>query len=415
MNLNKPELLAPVGSFQTVEAAIESGADAIYAGIGEYNLRAHAPTFRVEELPDLIEIVHSVKKKFYCTLNIIPNTKELVEIEKLLRSIKKNRFYPDAFIISDPGVMLLCKEILPEVSLHLSTQAGCFNEKSMLFWKQHGISRIILPREFTLEQIEYLAKKEITETEIFIHGAMCVSISGRCLLGAYLYQRHPNLGDCPQPCRWKYRLSVLPSNPLIKDFLQTDLIDIEEDNDGSYFMNSKDLCTISILPELIKSGVNAFKIEGRNKSLHYVATVVKVYREAIDLYIEEPDRWEVKEEWISLLNSIEHREYTTGFYKKEFVLQNVFTSKSSPGKKIAGIVKEIITDGKAIVDVKERFSFTDILEVIPVNHKKNIFSLSIISITDLSGNSLSSAPPNRLMLLETKERLQRGDILRKRS
>lgn len=403
-----PELLAPAGSFAIAEAAFDRGADAVYIGVGQLNLRAHSPNFAVGDLPELLEHAAKRGKKVYTALNIMPDEGRLDEVNDTLCKISSLDILPDAFIISDPGVLLLCKKIVPQVALHLSTQTGSFNSLSLKFWKDQGISRVVLPREFTLTQIAHLNSLSEIETEIFIHGAMCVSISGRCLLGAYLNGRHPNLGDCPQPCRFQYRISSVqsPSQPDCS-------FDVEENQNGVYLLNSKDLCTISILPQILACGVHSLKIEGRNKSIHYVASVVKTYREALDECLKDPQKFVVRKEWIDELETIEHRPYTTAFYTQEAVMQEVYSSKAASNSRVLGIVKGILEGGIPVIDVKNSFGVTDVLEVLPVKRFSFPFDISFSHFTDLSGNPVQKIPSNRLLCAHgASVKLNPGDMLR---
>lgn len=408
--MKKPQLLAPAGDFASVDAALNHGADAIYVGIGPFNLRAHAPNFTYSDLPELKERIHSKDRLLYYAFNTMPHNAALDKMEDVLRRLKNEDTLPDALIVSDPGVISLCREITPEVTLHLSTQTGSFNKRALSFWKKAGISRVVLPRELTLAEITELAAENIVETEIFIHGAMCVSISGRCLMGAYLQERHPNRGDCPQPCRWKYRITPFGSDdtPLPDTFS----LDAEEQENGTYFLNARDLCTISLLPELIRSGVDSFKIEGRNKSAHYVASVVKAYRTAIDSISDCNAPWQTDPDLQTLLDSVDHRPYTTGFYNNAFALQEVFTSKAASKTRIIGVVKALLPGGQPVIDVKNRFDPTTPVEILPVNQSKKTFSVTFTDVTDLSGNALSHIPSNRLIVVQCPVRLQIGDMLR---
>jgi putative protease len=406
--MKKPELLAPAGTFECAEAAFTHGADAVYIGIGKLNLRAHSPNFLIEDLPELLDLSIKSEKKVYVALNLMPDQSKIPVVRDTLEKIRSTKCAPDAFIISDPGVLLLCKEILPQVELHLSTQTGTFNLLSLEFWKQQGISRAVLPREFSMEQITETCKAKIVETEIFIHGAMCVSISGRCLLGAYFGERHPNRGDCPQPCRYQYRLSAVQG-----DGENQVSFDAEESSEGVYLMNSKDLCTIGIIPQIVSSGVNSLKIEGRNKSSHYVASVIRTYRAALDSYLNDPLHYKALPEWQQELDALDHRTYTTGFYDGESVLQDTFSSKASATSRIIGTVKAILPGGLPVIDVKNSFSVDEKLEVVPVQQSIPPFSLMFSKITDLSGNASCRAPSSRLVVGYSTESLRIGDMLRK--
>lgn len=406
-----PELLAPAGDFASVDAALDHGADAVYTGVGTLNLRAHAPNFSTEDIPELIERVHSRKRSIYFTLNTMPDNRQIEETKRYLQQLKAANTFPDALIVSDPGVIDLCREIVPDLSLHLSTQSGTFNTRSLAFWKKLGIERVVLPREMSLSEIEEINSANMIPTEIFIHGAMCVSISGRCLLGAYLSGRHPNRGDCSQPCRWKYTLTAVSGTSGESADVQS--FDVEEEMRSSYLLNSRDLCSIELLGDIVRSGVSSLKIEGRNKSVHYVSAVVKVYRAALDAYADSPETYSIRPEWYALLDSVEHRPYTTGFYGHDLQLQEIKTSKASASARIIGIVKALLPGGIPVIDVKNSFSHNETIEIIPVN-QRSIPSTTIFSkLTDLNGHPLEKTPSNRLVLVFTDHKLQVGDMLRR--
>jgi putative protease len=432
-----PELLAPAGSFACAEAAFAHGADAVYAGIGKFNLRAHSPNFEPDEFGELLKLAAACNKRVYGALNIMPSDDMLTQLEETLRRLADARSLPDAFIISDPGVLSLATEICPDVPIHLSTQSGCFNLAAMKFWRKQGVSRIILPRELSIDQIQHLSRQNVAETEVFIHGAMCVSISGRCLLGAYRGGRHPNLGDCPQPCRLRYRVIPLDVDQQ-ENQSPYDGFDVEESGgagDGSwnpgggvYLLNSKDLCTVKILPKIIESGVSSLKIEGRNKTAYYVASTVKVYRDAINTYTSAPNDYKIKEWWLDELEAVDHRPYTTGFYDGDPIKQEVFSSKAKAGYRLIGVVKAII-NGRPVVDVKNVFSTESVpINVLPVKKAKPPFDLTFKEILEFDGaenadgsaesvgmslTGAARALPNRLVILDDcNEKLRVGDMLR---
>jgi putative protease len=407
----RPELLAPAGSYACAEAAFTHGADAVYAGIGRFNLRAHSPNFTIEELAELIDFASTINKRVYGVLNIMPDDELFAMLEDCLERLAENGRRPHAFIVSDPGVLSLVTEIFTDIPVHLSTQSGCFNSVAMRFWRERGVSRVILPRELNLEQVRKFSSTGIMETEIFIHGAMCVSVSGRCLLGTYYNGRHPNLGDCPQPCRFKYR--IIPAEQDGVDPTHGGF-DAEETEDGVYLLNSKDLCTIDILPAVIESGAASFKIEGRNKSAHYVASVVKVYRDAIDTYANDPQNYKVKDWWTAELDSIEHRPYTTGFYAGDPIKQELFASKAQAGFRLVGTVKAII-GGRPVIDVKNSFSAPGPINILPVTTGLEPFELAFDKIKELDGRETDChrTRPNRLVVLDgCNEKLRIGDMLR---
>jgi putative protease len=405
-----PELLAPAGSVAIAEAAFDHGADAVYAGFGQENLRAHAPALEPGDLRALLDRAHSRGKKVYVTLNCIPDDPMLTRIETTIANMAAMPLLPHAVIVSDPGVLTLCRNALPAVAIHLSTQTGVFNAAALRFWRDQGVARIILPRELTLEQAGVFSAEQGVEIELFVHGAMCVSISGRCLLGAYLDGRHPNKGDCTQPCRLRYRID--PIDPLGTPADRW--FEAEESAGGVFLMNSKDLCGLSILPDIVKTGVHALKIEGRNKGIHYVATVVRVYRAALDACVADPSGFTVRKEWQRELDTVEHRPYTTGFYGGELQLQSVFASKSEATARMAGIIKGILSDGAPVIDVRGVFRPGERLQVLPVNRKIIPYETVFSSLTDLGGISLDQAPLHRLVVGRGgAPGFRPGDLLRK--
>jgi putative protease len=404
-----PELLAPAGSMAIAQAAFDHGADAVYAGFGQENLRAHSPSLTPDDLCALLDLAQSRAKKVYITLNCMPDDAMLAQIDSTVSAIARLPRLPHAIIVSDPGVLTLCRNSLPKVPLHLSTQTGVFNTADLRFWKDQGVARVILPRELTLEQAGACAAVPGVETELFIHGAMCVSISGRCLLGAYLDGRHPNKGDCTQPCRLRYRIDpISPSGVSAEKWFEA-----EESADGVFLLNSKDLCALPILPRIMETGVHALKIEGRNKGVHYAATVTRVYRAALDAFMADPSQFSVRSEWLAELDAIEHRPYTTGFYGGELQLQSVFFSKSRVVTGMAGTVKGIMPDGSPVIDVKGVFRPGDRLQVLPLNRKIAPYEISFPSLTDLTGMPLDYAPLHRLAVGREVSGLRLGDLLRK--
>jgi putative protease len=404
-----PELLAPAGNIQCVEAAFDHGADSVYVGIGRQNLRAHCANFLPEELVTAAGIAHRNGKKLYAALNIMPDNRRMSDIEALLSRIDPHDELPDAFIVSDPGVLTACRDHFPGIELHLSTQTGTFNSRAVDFWQEHGVSRIILPRELTLGQVQEITRLAKVETEIFIHGAMCVSISGRCLLGLYLAGRHPNYGDCPQYCRLSYQIrAITPRGEIIDEELSA-----EEDGDATYLLNSKDLNTLPILPDLLVTGVHGLKIEGRNRSVHYIATAVTVYREALDAYAKNPGSYVPDPSWAARLDSIEHRPYTTGFYSGEIAMQDISGAKAVPQAVPVAIVRQVLDNGFSILDVKNSFAAGQTVNVLPIRKGKAPFDILIAGMKDLNGATVTRANANCLVVLESNAHLRTGDILRR--
>lgn len=302
----KIELLAPAGDLEKLKFALHYGADAVYIGGQTFGLRASAKNFSFEEMQAGVAYAHARGKKIYLTLNIIPHNEDLVELEAYLEEIGKIPF--DALILSDPGTLMMVKEKLPHYEIHLSTQANNTNFMSAKFWHAQGVSRVILARELSFKEIsETIANApEDLEFEAFIHGAMCISYSGRCLLSNYMADRDANRGDCAQACRWKYRL--------VEEKRPNEYYPVVETDQGTFFFNSKDLCMIGYIPELIQSGLVSLKIEGRMKSVYYVANIVRVYRRAIDRYYADPQNYVFDPEDLKEIQKASHREFTTGFF-----------------------------------------------------------------------------------------------------
>ncbi len=406
----KPELLAPASDFECLEAAFNHGADAVYIGVGTYNLRANSPNFAIDEFSNVLEYGKRRKKRIYAVLNSMPNDSQLQEIDEYLVVLAEQQCMPHAFIVSDPGVIQLIKKRCGDVPLHLSTQTGSFNALSCQFWAKQGIRRVVLPRELNIKQIAALNHDAPCETEVFIHGAMCVSISGRCLLGAYMSKRHANHGDCPQPCRFKYAIT-----PISKEESDEELSYVaEEDERGVYLLNAKDLNTLAILPQVVESGVSSLKIEGRNKSVHYVSAVVKTYRTALDCYLQNPTGFTLKQEWVDALDELDHREYTTGFYINDYVMQDPYASKIPSSLRVVGVVKALHEGGGAVVDVKNPFMAGEKLTILPVNRKKEWYTITIDRITDINGDDIDRAITNRIVVVNLRQKLAIGDILRRK-
>ena len=327
------ELLAPAGSLDKMQYALHYGADAVYAGVPDFSLRARINNFDFESLKKGADLAHSLGKKFYVTLNIYAHNIHLSKLEGHLKKLKKIEI--DGIILSDPGILLLVKKYLPKVEIHLSTQANATNWQAVKFWASQGISRVVLAREVTLGEIKEI-KKNVPDMELeyFVHGAMCMSYSGRCILSKWMSNKSANLGDCSQPCRWAYSCKSEISNSKlkknsklnsqnegneIKEMTVVDNrgefeIDLEEDRQGTYFFNSKDLNLLNYLKDLTEAGVDSFKIEGRNKSVYYLATVVRAYRNVADAILNKDKNLKkiIKKEQESL-GDLVHRGYTTGF------------------------------------------------------------------------------------------------------
>ncbi len=302
-NYKKPELVAPAGSLDKLKTAIEYGADAVYAGGKDFNLRNSASNFTLDEIGSAVKYVHEKGRKLYITLNIFAHNCHIRKIEQYLKELAE---YPvDAVIVADPGVLSLVSEFMPETPTHISTQANCTNTRAADFWYKQGVKRVVLARELSLNEISEVSENSGCQTEVFVHGAMCLSYSGRCYLSAYMANRGANLGDCAQSCRWKYAL--------VEEERPNEYYPIVEDGEFASVMSSRDLCMIQHIPELISAGADAWKIEGRMKSQYYVATVTRIYREAIDIFFGN-GTYEYQDKWLEELGKISNRGYNTGFF-----------------------------------------------------------------------------------------------------
>ncbi len=307
--LRKPEILSPAGNLEKLKFAIEYGADAVYLGGKLFNLRERAGNFSVEEMAEGIEYAHLRGKRVYVTLNAFARNRDFEELKSYVKEIALLK--PDALIVSDLGVLSLVREIAPELDIHISTQANVTNYKVVEILKDLAVKRVVLARELSIPEIAEIKEKvPDVELEVFVHGAMCMAYSGRCLLSDYLAYRASNKGACSQSCRWKYYI--------VEEKRPGELYEIEEDGKGTYIFNSKDLCALPVLPELVRAGVDSFKIEGRVKSAYYVAVVTDVYRKAVDLLFESPQEFEDFLPFLmGELKKVSHRPYTLGFLVPE--------------------------------------------------------------------------------------------------
>lgn len=302
--MKKPELLAPAGNMEKLRMALLYGADAVYLGGKAFGLRAFGGNFDNDELKTAVEFTHSLNKKVYVTVNIYPHNSDMERLPEYLKYL--DELGVDALLVADLGVFSYGKKYAPHTELHISTQANNTNWVAVNTWADMGAHRVVLAREMSLDEIKAIREKCQVELEMFVHGAMCISYSGRCLMSNYMTGRDSNRGNCAQPCRWKYSL--------VEEKRPGQYFPVEEDERGTYIFNSKDMCLLPYLPDVIESGVDSLKIEGRMKSVHYVASIVKAYREAIDSYFENPSSFTIKQEWLEELDKVSHRAYTTGFY-----------------------------------------------------------------------------------------------------
>lgn len=378
------ELLCPAGSMDKLKMAIRYGADAVYCAGQHFGLRASSSNFTNEELKEAVEFVHSHGKKIHVTCNIIPHNEDLVGLEEYLVYLES--IGVDAIIVADMGIFGLAKRVAPKLELHVSTQASTTNYLTVQMWKDLGAHRVVAAREVSLADLKEMKEKVDIEIESFVHGAMCISYSGRCLLSNYFTTtRDANRGQCAQACRWKY--SLVESNR------PGEYYPIEEDEHGTYIFNSKDLCLLEYIPQLYEAGIDSLKIEGRMKSVHYVATVAKVYRQAIDAYLEEGANWKVRQEWIDELEKISHRPYTEGFSvgKPNETAQNYGKSSNTQSHDFIGLVVGYNTE-EGYIDLEQRNNFKvgDTVEF--CQPKGPLVQLVINKMTDEEGNEITVAP-----------------------
>ena len=354
----KPEILAPAGSLEKLKIAIDFGADAVYIGGGRLNLRAFSDNFTNEEMAEGVKYCHDRGKKLYVTMNVFPRNHDLKGVEEYIKGLYDLGI--DAIIAADPSIVMAAKIAAPDLEIHLSTQANTVNWMATKFWYEQGVKRVVLARELTLNEINVIKENipEDCELEVFIHGSMCIAYSGRCLISNYMLGRDANKGICSNACRYKYYL-VEETRP--GEYYPV----VEDDDNGTYIMNSKDLCMIKHIPELIKSGIHSLKIEGRMKSEFYVASVVKAYREAVDSYMANPEGYEFKQEWMDTLLKISHRQYHTGFFFGKTGEQNYDVSSYVRDYDIVGIVQSYDPETKeATILQKNRVFEGDVVEVL---------------------------------------------------
>ena len=401
--MNKPEILAPAGNLEKLKTAINFGADAVYLGGGKLNLRAFADNFTDEELKEGIQFAHERGKKVYVTLNVFPHNEDLNGLEEYL--VKLYNLNVDAIIVSDPGIIMTAREIVPDLELHLSTQANNVNWKSAIFWYKAGVKRIVLAREMSLDEIKEIRSKlpEDCDIEAFVHGSMCMSYSGRCLLSNYMTGRDSNRGECAQPCRYKYYL--------MEEKRPNQYFQVQEDEKGTYILNSKDLCMIEHIPELVEAGINSFKIKGRMKSAYYVAAVVKSYREALDSYFDNAEAYVFKKQWMDNLLKTSHRDYYTGFYFGDKHSQIYENSSYIRDYDIVGIVRSYDENLKeAVIEQRNKIFNGDTVEVL--RPKADNFEIKLQNIKDDTGNSIESTPVAQMLYKATVDiELKENDML----
>lgn len=403
--MDKIELLAPAGDLEKLKTAVDYGADAVYFGGELFSLRAGAGNLTIADMKEGIAYAHERGARCYLALNIFAHNDDILPLEDYLIKIKALDI--DAFIVSDPGILLMIRDILPEAEIHLSTQANMTNYKTAAFWQQQGVKRIVLARELTFREIRELREKMPPEMEFeaFVQGAMCISYSGRCLLSNFMIERDANRGQCAHPCRWKYAL--------VEEQRPGEYYPVEEDERGTYILNSRDLCMIEHIPELIEAGIASAKIEGRMKSSFYVATIVGAYRRAIDAYYEAPEHYTFQESWMRELKKVSHREFTTGFYFNQ-PTNNYQTSAYTREYSFIGVVKDYDPVTKmAVVEQRNKMTVGEEIEVF--GPYTDYFSQKLEVLLDEEGNPLESAPhPQQLLQIKMERPVAKNFMLRKR-
>ena len=406
--MRKTELLIPAGSLDVLKTAVIYGADAVYLGGEAFGLRAKAKNFTNEEIREGIAFAHERGVKVYITDNIFAHNDDLPGVEEYFKEL--GEIGPDALIISDPGVFMTAKRILPEMEIHISTQANNTNYGTYQFWYGLGAKRVVSARELSLKEIREIRDHipEDMEIESFIHGAMCISYSGRCLLSNYFTGRDANQGACTHPCRWKYSV--------VEETRPGEYMPVYENDRGTFIFNSKDLCMIEHVPEMIEAGIDSFKIEGRMKTALYVATVARTYRKAIDDYLESPEKYRENLEWYrEEIGKCTYREFTTGFYfgKPGSDTQIYDSSTYVKNYTYLGTVEE--TDGRGLgrIEQKNKFSVGETIEIMKPDGRN--VEVTVKGIFREDGESQESAPhPQQVLFIDLDGQAEPYDILRKR-
>lgn len=396
-----PELLAPAGNLEKLKIAVHYGADAVYLGGKSFGLRNLADNFDLEEMAEGVAYAHLHGVKVYLTVNSYPGNDDLEKLALFLQEVADVPF--DAFIAADPGVIQLLREIAPGCSIHLSTQANTVNWRSAAFWQSQGISRINLAREMSLADIDETSAKTSIELEAFVHGAMCISYSGRCLLSSVMSGRNANKGECSHPCRWGYAL--------VEETRPGEYFPVMEDNSGTFIFNSRDLCLIEHLPGMVNSGLASLKIEGRMKGIYYVASVVRAYRTALDALQAEGDAYHFKPEWLEELCKTSHRGYTTGFlFGQPVEVGQEYHSSYFRSHVFVGLV-EAVEDGGAVIEVRNRICKGEILEIMGPGMRAAVFEVT--DMTNEKGKAVEFANPNQRVSMKLPVHVEQFDLLRR--
>ncbi len=405
--MRNTELLVPAGSLDVLKTAVVYGADAVYIGGEAFGLRAKAHNFSLEDMKEGVEFAHSRGVKVYVTANILAHNDDLEGVEQYFEELKSVK--PDALIISDPGVFTIAKRVLPDMELHVSTQANNTNYGTYLFWHQMGAKRVVSARELSLKEIKEIRARipEDMEIESFMHGAMCISYSGRCLLSNFFTGRDANQGACTHPCRWKYSI--------VEETRPGEYMPVYENERGTYIFNSKDLCMIEHIPELIDAGIDSFKIEGRMKTALYVATVARTYRKAIDDFKKDPAIYRQNMEWYKEeIGKCTYREFTTGFYFGKPGADAQIYDNNTYVKNFTylGTVEKVDERGFAKIEQKNKFSVGEMIEIMKSDGRN--LQVEVKGIYDAEGQAQESAPhPKQELYIDLGVAPEEYDILRR--
>ena len=405
--MRKVELLAPAGDLEKLKMAIIYGADAVYLGGEAFGLRKRSKNFSVDQIKEGVDFAHERGKKVYLTLNIVPHNKDLVGLEEYVTELYN--IDVDAVIVSDPGMYTIIKKVVPKMEIHISTQASITNYETIMFWYNLGARRIVLARELSFEEIKEITSKipEDLDIEAFIHGAMCMSYSGRCLLSNYMTGRDANMGDCAQPCRYKYAV--------VEEKRPGEYFPIEENDEGTFIFNSKDLCMIEFIPELINSGIYSFKVEGRVKSSYYVATVLRSYRMTIDAYYKDTENYIYNTKLLEEIKKVSHRDFTTGFYfgKPTDEAQIYSTSSYIRGYDFLGMVLDYDKETQiATIEQRNRMFIGEEIEIFGPG--VDYFTQKIDKMWDDSGNEIQVAPhAQQIIKMKLENEVSKYYLLRK--
>ena len=406
--MKKPELLIPASSLEVLKTAVLFGADAVYIGGEVFSLRAKSKNFSKEDMVKGIAFAHDHGVKVYVTANILAHNGDLNGVREYFKELKT--IGPDALIISDPGVFMIAKEICPEIEIHISTQANNTNYMTYLFWHQQGAQRVVSARELSMAEIKELRKNipDTLEIETFVHGAMCISYSGRCLLSNYFTGRDANKGACTHPCRWKYAV-VEESRP-------GEYLPVYENERGTYIFNSKDLCMIEYIPELVDAGIDSFKIEGRMKTALYVAVVARTYRQAIDDYFEDEAKYRERLPYYrEEISKCTYRQFTTGFFFGRTTNESQIYDSNTYMKEYTylGIIEEKNERGMYRLEQKNKFNVGETIEVMKPDGRD--ISVTVQAMADSEGISIESCPhPKMEVWVDLGIEFEAGDLLRRR-